>query len=345
MKLLTLGLVILNISLLSGVAEAVQVYHNDDGTELSVFGRIESRYMNNTLRNDENGALEGRGRIGISADSRITSNVKALAFAEWEVGVATSQNKKWNTRYAYTGFDFNQYGILVFGQGDTARYLAIGFTDVFEDLGSAANNYWLLGGRQEGQIMYSSSVGGYSFTASYQTAQKNLGKYFDHEHLNTIPLNVNAGYALGASYNWDKGALEGAAIAFGWDWYDLDKSILGDKHSFNVALSYGQLGSGLYTALLYSRDKFQYESHHVTDWEAVGGYTFENDLAFMLGIGYSGYDFDKTISSYATGQISYTFNTSMKLYAEGQVGLGHVDYPTKDTHQNSLYEIGLQYSF
>jgi predicted porin len=328
-----------------GAAFAAQVYHDEDGTDLSVFGRVEARYMDKTSRNERKGGIEGRTRLGVAASSKIVSGVKAVAFGEWEAASATSQNGKWNTRYAYTGFDFSQYGTLVFGQGESARYLAAGFTDVFEDAGFHGQNYPMLGERQEGQVMYAVAVGGYTLSASLQTPNRGMGRYFDHDRLVWQDLDVNLGFAAAGTYNWTDGLLDGLAFGISYDWYDNEHSVSGDRHDFGVAFSYGHLGDGLYTAVQYSREKFKSEKHHSTGWEAVGGYTFECGLGFMLGFGYEGYHFDRSENSYLAGQISYDFNPSLKLYGEGELGLGRLDYPLPETKQHSRYEIGLMYSF
>src|SRR5574344_1259793 len=302
MKLSLYSLMLFVVLTMTNNVYAVQVYKDSTSrTNLSVFGRLEGGLYNQFAKDDDNdkATIEGNARLGVSASREVTTNIKALGFAEWEVASQSSENGKFDTRYAYVGMDFSQYGILVAGQGDTAQYITVGFTDVFEQWGSEANDYWLLGGRQEGQVMYSLSVGNYTMTASWQSAQKDMG--------NIKIDNVNE---------------------------RLDSDKLGGKHAFNVALSYGHLAEGFYTALLYTRSKFSYLEHHSTGFEGVGGYAFENGVAFMLGAGHYGYEFDKSQESYAVAQLSYMLNDSFKIYTEGKFGLGDLAYPVKDTKQH-----------
>ncbi|MEE1339337.1 MAG: hypothetical protein UHG91_00970 [Succinivibrionaceae bacterium] len=341
---------ILLVSSLS--AKALTVYKSEDNkTNLAVFGKVEAGVYNQFAKDEgrrEKITIEGEGRIGISARSEIVNNFNAIAFAEWDVAAQTKDNGKFDTRYAYTGFDLNQYGALVFGQGDTAQYIAVGFVDVFEHWGAEANDYWLLGGRQESQAMYSVSVGNYTITGSYSLQNKTDNTYFDHDNLTheNFKLNIDRGYALGANYNWTEGFLKDVAIAGTYSWYRLDRvSTTGNKHSFNLALSYGHLGDGLYTALLYTRSKFTDEIHHSTGFDVVGGYGFDNGLGFMLGYGHYGYHFDRHIESYALGQVYYNFTSSLKVSAETKVGVGKLDYPKKDTDQHTKYIISLIYTF
>src|SRR5574344_2562163 len=346
MKLSLYSLMLFVVLTMTNNVYAVQVYKDSTSrTNLSVFGRLEGGLYNQFAKDDDNdkATIEGNARLGVSASREVTTNIKALGFAEWEVASQSSENGKFDTRYAYVGMDFSQYGILVAGQGDTAQYITVGFTDVFEQWGSEANDYWLLGGRQEGQVMYSLSVGNYTMTASWQSAQKDMGN-IKIDNVNE-KLDIDNGYAFGLNYNWDRGVLKDTAIAVSYDEYRLDSDKLGGKHAFNVALSYGHLAEGFYTALLYTRSKFSYLEHHSTGFEGVGGYAFENGVAFMLGAGHYGYEFDKGQESYAVAQLSYMLNDSFKIYTEGKFGLGDLDYPVKDTKQHCKYGINMQYNF
>lgn len=345
MKIFTPALLFVSGMTVASAASAVQVYHDENGTDLSLFGRIEARYLDKSTRLSDKGGIEGRSRLGISASGKIASGIKAVAFGEWEVASETSQNGKWDTRYAYTGFDFSQYGTLVFGQGDSARYILAGYTDVFEDAGFHAQSYSMLGGRQEGQVMYVAAVGGYTLAASMQTPVSGMGRYFDHDKMVWQDLDVKFGYAAAMTYNWTDGLLDGLAFGVSYDWYDLEHSISGDRHDFGIGLAYGHLGEGFYAAVQYSKEKFKQEYHHSTGWEGVGGYTFESGFGFMLGIGYQGYHLDRAENSYISGQMSYDFCPALRLYGEGEVGLGRLDYPVKNTSQHSKYEIGLMYVF
>ncbi|WP_234919367.1 porin, partial [Aeromonas veronii] len=69
-------------------------------------------------------------------------------------------------RHIYAGFDGSQYGKIIFGQTDTAFYDVLEPTDIFNEWGDAGNFY---DGRQEGQIIYSNTFGGFKGKVSYQT--------------------------------------------------------------------------------------------------------------------------------------------------------------------------------
>ena len=338
------------LGLLSGSAQAVNVY-SDNGTDLSIFGRFEGGFYNRAANetrdhNQKSGAsVEGEARIGVSASTTLVTNIKGIAFGEWEVASESSENGHFNTRYAYTGFDLCQYGSLVFGQGDTAKYITVGMTDVFEHYGNTSNSYWELGGRQEGQIMYVNAVGGYTLGFSYQTPRSGMAEHLNHDTRVKQDLDVNAGYAVALAYNWQDGPAESLAFSLAYDWYDFHQSPAGDRHSFSSGISYGHLNDGLYTAFVYSRDKYQREDHHMSGYEGVLGYTMENGLGFTAGYGYYGYENNRREVSEITGQVAYHFTPAFMAYAEGRFGLGRVDYPAEETHQHAAYMINLQYNF
>lgn len=336
--------------LVSGSAHAVNVY-DDNGTQLNIFGRLEGGFYNKQANRtrDHNqkskASVEGEARIGVSASSTIVTNIKAVAFGEWEVSSESSDNDRFDTRYAYTGFDLCQYGTLVFGQGDTARYITVGMNDVFEHYGDNSNSYWELGGRQEGQIMYVNAVGGYTFGFSYQTPRDNMAHHLHRDTLTVQDLDVNAGYAAAMAYNWQDGLLESLAFSLSYDWYDFHKSPAGDRHGFSAGLSYGHLNDGIYTSFVYSRDKYQREEHHMSGFEGVLGYTMDNGLGATLGYGYYGYENRKREVSEITSQVAYHFSPAFMTYFEGRFGLGRIDFPTEETRQHASYMINVQYNF
>ncbi|MGN1393338.1 MAG: porin [Succinivibrionaceae bacterium] len=327
--------------------EAITVYEDkESNTNLVLLGRVDVGVFNKYATSSQDEAqIVGDARVGISGSTNISTNIKGIAFAEWDISAETSQDHTFDARYAYVGFDFNQYGVLVFGQGDTASYQTVGYTDIFENFGSEANSYWTFGGRQEGEAMYVNAVGDYTFAMTFQSPVHNKFKYFNHDSLSDTNIDLRFGYALGFGYNWSKGIMKDFAISFSYDYYRFESHPLKRRNAFNAAISYGHLNDGLYLAGLYNKSKFKGESHHTTGWELVGSYTFENNFGFMLGWGYSGYEFDKTISSYLVTQLSYNFTDQFKVYTEEKFGLGKLDYPVENTEQHSKYSINLQYSF
>ncbi len=325
---------------LSGNVFAANVF-TSDAASLDIGGRVKANY-NSVFATadalaDENdadkAALEGTGRLHVDASSKIYDGIKAVAFAEWDIGTETKDNGKWETRYAYVGFDTDSFGRLTFGQDDTALYNVIGKTDIFEDWGAAGSTYGDLGGRQEGQIIYQyANDYGLSFGASYQTAG-----------LDT----VDSGVAVAAGYEFNRDAFP-ISINLGYDSYDLKYSS-DDPQSFAVSLSLGDLSQGFYAAGLYQRTSYE-DSKDKDGYELVTGYTFEN--GFVVYLGYQNLSQDsRTLVSSITGEVTYHFNEQLKTYIETEFGVGDIDYTdendqviySKRSHDKVSW--GLQYDF
>ncbi len=326
-------------------AYALNVYDNDS-QKLDVLGRVEAGVFNKAAREEDKSAIEGKARLGINAHSKVNEVVSVIAFAEWDVSSATSEGNKFKTRYAYTGFDMSQYGVLVFGQGDTAAYQTVGFTDVFENWGNEANSYWSLGGRQEGQVAYVNAVAGYTWSVSYQTHVHDMGWFYNHDTGDKSNVNVNHGVATSLSYNWQRNsALDGLAFSVAYDYYSLGDKYFSKKRAFYAGLSYGEQSEGLYLGLNYNRTNISYESHHLTGFDAVAGYKFANGLGFMSGYGYYAYKLNKIDKQYLNLQVSYDFNDYFKVYTEAKFGIGHKDFEVKDRTQSDFFAISAQYNF
>ena len=88
MKLSLYSLMLFVVLTMTNNVYAVQVYKDSTSrTNLSVFGRLEGGLYNQFAKDDDNdkATIEGNARLGVSASREVTTNIKALGFAEWEV--------------------------------------------------------------------------------------------------------------------------------------------------------------------------------------------------------------------------------------------------------------------
>lgn len=357
MKKTLMYLVAINAWIVGGLllslpsAHALEIY-NGNGQTLNIFGQVQAGFMNKAARSiyeetEHKGGIEGDVRLGFIGRSAISTNISGIAHVEWDLNSWEKDDKNLVTRYAYTGFDFGPMGVLTIGQQDTATYQTIGFTDVFERWGSESSAYWALGGRQEGQVAYINAIGGYTLATSYQTSFDDAGEIENHDLETTEKVDVDYGFAGSLSYNWERNTvLKGLAFSVSADYYKFKDPIdIRGRRSFNVALSYGYLNDGFYTALLYSRIKHAGEEHHLTGAEVVAGYTFENGLGFMTGYNYKGYELHKTDTSYINAQVSYDVSPAMRVYAEGRFGVGQREFDLADKSLCNLWTLSAQYKF
>ncbi|WP_294494956.1 porin [uncultured Ruminobacter sp.] len=286
-------------------AHAANVYNTDD-TSLVLGGRVQANFNSVEATADhDKAALETKARLRVDGSTKIYDGVKAIGFAEWEVGSETSQNGKWNTRFAYTGFKTDNYGTLTFGQDHTGIYYVIDRTDVFTDYGSRGNTYWSYGGRQEGQIKYNYTNGGLVFNATYQSAGLDA---------------VNNGAATSVGYTFDVGLPLVAAL--GYDFYDVADST-DDKQSVAAGLSLGTEGDGFYSGLLYQFTDYK-DSKNKNGWEALASYGWES--GWVLYAGYQNLRQGHAIlKSNLIGELQYNFNSNFKVLLETEIGVTDID--------------------
>jgi len=286
-------------------AHAANVYNTDD-TSLVLGGRVQANFNSVEATADhDKAALETKARLRVDGSTKIYDGVKAIGFAEWEVGSETSQNGKWNTRFAYTGFKTDNYGTLTFGQDHTGIYYVIDRTDVFTDYGSRGNTYWSYGGRQEGQIKYNYINGGLVFNATYQSAGLDA---------------VNNGAATSVGYTFDVGLPLVAAL--GYDFYDVADST-DDKQSVAAGLSLGTEGDGFYSGLLYQFTDYK-DSKNKNGWEALASYGWES--GWVLYAGYQNLRQGHAIlKSNLIGELQYNFTSNFKVLVETEIGVSDID--------------------
>ena len=286
-------------------AHAANVYNTDD-TSLVLGGRVQANFNSVEATADhDKAALETKARLRVDGSTKIYDGVKAIGFAEWEVGSETSQNGKWNTRFAYTGFKTDKYGTLTFGQDHTGIYYVIDRTDLFTDYGSRGNTYWSYGGRQEGQIKYNYTNGGLVFNATYQSAGLDA---------------VNNGAATSVGYTFDVGLPLVAAL--GYDFYDVADST-DDKQSVAAGLSLGTEGDGFYSGLLYQFTDYK-DSKNKNGWEALASYGWES--GWVLYAGYQNLRQGHAIlKSNLIGELQYNFNSNFKVLLETEIGVTDID--------------------
>lgn len=319
---------------LVGSAQAVTVYDNND-TSLAIGGRAAANYNSvNAAKDTSDGKskLEGTARLSIDAKTKIYEGVRAIGFAEWEVASESGENGKFDTRYAYVGFDTDSFGKLIFGQSETAIYNALGVTDVYVDYGFAGNTYGELGSRQEGQAIYKIEVAGFDFGASYQTSSLK---------------NVDNGYALSAGYTL--GEEFPLHIGVGMDHYNLSDDIgrftkNDSPTSFGVGLSAGKMDDGFYVAGLYQHTSVDTQSDF-NGYEFVAGYGFENGL-----VGYVSYENlrqgSNTRVSNIVAEVKYNFNEYFRVYTDASFGMGDVDNEDGSSKRaDDLFTVGLQFNF
>ncbi|MGN1393339.1 MAG: porin [Succinivibrionaceae bacterium] len=327
---------------LVGSANAATVY-DKDGNSLNVGGRVQADFLSVHASSDGKNQIEGSARLNIGGKAKITDGFSGIGFAEWSVSSESRNNGRFDTRYAYVGFDTDNFGSLVFGQKETSSYEhAYYVTDVYETFGFDGNYVTLYadGGRQEGQAIYSINVSGFDFGASFQT-HKNATEDFD---------GINSGFDVGLGYTIEGDYPIHIGVAYNlYDASELDEGVETnyDAWAIGTGLSFGTFGSGFYTAATYQHVEHSYasgRSYAADGIEVLASYGY-NNVTGILGYSYLVSSGDNQLGN-ITAEVQYAFNDNFKTYASAQFGVVDVenDSGKKETNDNK-YVVGLQYNF
>ncbi|MGY3880229.1 porin [Aeromonas veronii] len=333
-------------ALFASAANAAVIY-DKDGTTFDVYGRVQANYIGE--HDDIDGSLVGSSRLGWSGKIGLNNTWSGIAKTEWQVASenSTAGDKEFDARHVYVGFDGTQYGQIIFGQTDTAFYDAIAATDIMNEYGDLGNFYE---GRQEGQIIYSNKVGGFTGKVSYQTTD-DIAKVANDaaDELQIVSykdVKRKNAYAVAAGYAFDFGL----GLNAGYAYSDLEGKPAttladnkGEKKDWAVSANYGINGfyfAGMYTegevknkttGGKYEGKGYEFATSYTVDaWKLLAAYN-KAEVRKTAAVGY--YD---VVDHVALG-VQYNFTSKLNAYGEYMIqGLDKKD---------DQYNIGLQYNF
>ena len=338
-------------ALFASAANAAVVY-DKDGTSFDIYGRVQANYYgdsdnpNPLTQADTQGDAEliGTSRLGWSGKVALNNTWSAIAKTEWQVAAENSDDSKFKSRHIYAGFDGTQYGKIIFGQTDTAFYDVLEATDIFNEWGSYGNFY---DGRQEGQIIYSNSFGGFKGKLSYQTNDNEDVKVADvggNSFTTEFPgIKRNYGYAAAAGYDFDFGLGLNAGYAYS-DLESTTNTNTGEKSEWALGAHYAINGfyfAGVYTEGDLKNDTTGYKgegrgyelaaSYNVDAWTFLAGYNFKEGKDNTAGSSYEDM-VDETLLG-----VQYAFTSKLKAYTEYKIqGIDKMD---------DEFTVALQYNF
>jgi len=345
-------------ALFASAANAAVVY-DKDGTSFDIYGRVQANYYgdsdnpNPLTQADTQGDAEliGTSRLGWSGKVALNNTWSAIAKTEWQVAAENSDDSKFKSRHIYAGFDGTQYGKIIFGQTDTAFYDVLEPTDIFNEWGDMGNFY---DGRQEGQIIYSNTFGGFKGKLSYQTQTNDneavkVADVGGNSFTTEFPgIKRNYGYAASAGYDFDFGL----GLNAGYAYSDLESTVStasGDKKEWALGAHYAI--NGFYFAGMYTQGDLSYDnttqgsnkdkgrgyelaaSYNVDAWTFLAGYNFAEGKVLSNSAGSSYEDIvDETLLG-----VQYNFTSKFKAYTEYKIqGINDKD---------DEFTVALQYNF
>ena len=331
-------------ALFASAANAAVVY-DKDGTSFDIYGRVQANYYGE--HDDTDAELVGSSRLGWSGKVGLNNTWSGIAKTEWQVSAENSDNK-FNSRHIYVGLDGTQYGKIIFGQTDTAFYDVLEPTDIFNEWGDVGNFY---DGRQEGQIIYSNTFGGFKGKVSYQTNDDvavkvtDVGQGIKEDAIYGPNAKRNYGYAAAAGYDFDFGL----GLNAGYAYSDLENTVTGDSgEKSEWALGAHYAINGFYFAGVYTEGDLKndatgnkgegrgYElaaSYNVDAWTFLAGYNFAEGKVLSNSAGSSYEDIvDETLLG-----VQYNFTSKFKAYTEYKIqGINDKD---------DEFTVALQYNF
>ncbi|MGN4935235.1 porin [Aeromonas rivipollensis] len=341
-------------ALFASAANAAVVY-DKDGTSFDIYGRVQANYYADHNEADDkapsgysdvDGELVGSSRLGWSGKVALNNTWSGIAKTEWQVASENSNagDKEFDARHVYVGFDGTQYGKIIFGQTDTAFYDVLEPTDIFNEWGDVGNFY---DGRQEGQVIYSNTYGGFKGKLSYQTNDENAEKISDvgGSIKKTVFTDVkrNYGYAAAAGYDFDFGL----GLNAGYAYSDLESKAnvdSGDKSEWALGAHYAINGfyfAGMYTQGELNNDTTNFEgkgrgyelaaSYNVDAWTFLAGYNFTETKNNTDQTSYKD-QVDETLLG-----VQYNFTSKFKAYTEYKIqSINELD---------DEFTVALQYNF
>ncbi|MDX7644537.1 MULTISPECIES: porin [Aeromonas] len=342
-------------ALFASAANAAVVY-DKDGTSFDIYGRVQANYYADsdnaseiTGSNAGDAELIGTSRLGWSGKVALNNTWSGIAKTEWQVASENSDNNDsdkdtFRARHIWVGFDGTQYGKIIFGQTDTAFYDVLEPTDIFNEWGDYGNFY---DGRQEGQIIYSNTYGGFKGKVSYQTNDDQAVEVSDVGSDTNVTIFPNTkrkyGYAAAAGYDFDFGL----GLNAGYAYSDLENTVTGDSgEKSEWALGAHYAINGFYFAGVYTEGDLKndatgnkgegrgYElaaSYNVDAWTFLAGYNFKEAKNNVTNTGYAD-QVDETLLG-----VQYNFTSKLKAYTEYKIqGIDDLD---------DEFTVALQYNF
>lgn len=356
--------VVIPALLAAGAANAAEVY-NKDGNKLDLYGKAVGRTSWTTSGNGDNSSKDASyGQIGFKGETKI--NDQLTGYGQWEYRASASkaegEQNAGNTRVAFAGLKFDNFGSLDYGRNYGVVYDVESYTDMApffsgETWGGAnADNYMNM--RGAGLLTYRNSdffglVDGLSFAIQYQG--KNDGGSVGSQNGDGFGYSVDyqfaEGFGITGAYSNSKRTTDQLADGNG------DRA-----ESWAAGLKYD--ANNLYLATVYSETRNTsivksvlndeaYEGANKTrNFEVIGQYQFDFGLRPSLsyvqskGKNLNGAESSADLAKYIELGATYYFNKNMNVYVDYRFNLLDAgDYSNSYVGSDDQAAVGLTYQF
>ena len=315
--------------LVAGTASASIEVWNKDGNKVDFYGRV---YALNYITDRDNQTGEGdktTARLGMSGQTQITDSLSG--YGRWEYEAKTGADADNETRYAYAGLNFGDFGSFDYGRNDGVLKTLTSYTDVLPEFGGDASNndIYALTARTKAVATYRNSdffglVNGLRFAVQYADNGDNSSTQYLNNHDRT---GHDSAEAWGSVIDWD--VLDtGLSIGAGYAQTGGHK----DAKTWSAGVKYDN--DNLYLAALYIQGKQKY------GWEKASTTDNTSDLktkGFELVAQY-GIDFEVGRLTPSVAYIQHKVQDASSFSRNGDAGL-------KGNDLAKYVDVGLIYDF
>ncbi|OCF94317.1 hypothetical protein A9G08_02180 [Gilliamella sp. wkB195] len=315
--------------LIAGTASASIEVWNKDGNKVDFYGRV---YALNYLTDRNNQTGEGdktTARLGMSGETQISDSLSG--YGRWEYEAKTGSDADNETRYAYAGLNFGDFGSFDYGRNDGVLKTLTSYTDVLPEFGGDASNndIYALTARTKAVATYRNSnffglVNGLRFAVQYADNGDNSSTQYLNKHDRT---DHDSAEAWGSVIDWD--VLDsGLSIGAGYAQTGGHK----DAKAWSAGAKYNN--DNLYLAALYIQGKQKY------GWEKASTTSNTDDLktkGFELVAQY-GIDFEVGRLTPSVAYIQHKVQDASSFSRSGDAGL-------KGNDLVKYVDVGLTYDF
>ena len=338
--------------LVAGAANAAEIY-NKNGNKLDFYGKMVGEHIMTHDGDNNNSDDTSYARFGIKGETQISSELTGYGQFEYNIKADKPEGQQADdTRLAFAGLKFSDYGSFDYGRNYGVVYDAAGYTDMLVEWGGdgliATDNFMTQ--RINGVATYRNTdffgmVDGLNFALQYQ------GKNND-----TDRAKANGdGFGFSVNYNIDGFGFVGA-----YSNSDRTDEQAADRRGENAevwSLATKYDANNVYASVMYG------ESHNMTHMEyggfanktqnieAVVQYQFDFGLRPSLGYVYAkGKDLngnrDADIMNYVELGTWYYFNKNFNVYTAYKFNLvdDEDSYITGASTDNQ-FAVGITYQF
>ncbi|HAV1601528.1 TPA: porin [Enterobacter hormaechei subsp. xiangfangensis] len=364
-----LAIAVLSALALASTAHAAEVY-NKDGNKLDLYGKVKGEHDFATHGDKDSNADATYARLGFKGETQIADSVTGFGQFEHQFNASAPEGSQdaGNTRLAFAGLDFGDYGSIDYGRNYGVTYDVGAYTDNLTEFGGDSFQYTdnYLNGRATGVLTYRNKnffglVDGLALAAQYQGANESRawnkanGEGYGFSLQYEIP---ESGVTVGGAYA--NSSTTNATGDFTLNGVNLGqyRHALGERaETWAVGTKYA--ANGLYLATVYG------ETHNTTpvhlengddflnvytdktkNFEAMAAYTFDFGLTPSVGYVESKGEL-ANISGYLTKYVqvgaSYNFNKNFAVDAAYQINLLKDDGVGFDTDDHVI--LGATYQF